>query len=530
MTIRFVFADFELIAQQQLLLHHGKPVTLGARAFDVLLCLLQSGGDVVSKADLMKKVWPGTVVEETNLTVQISSLRKLLGPQSIATIAGRGYRFTMAAVSGPDVQPTGDMVSVLDVSDEAVATPPKVDKSFTEVSDKPSLAVLPFINRSGDLSQEYFVDGMVDDLTNALSRVQAFFVIARSSSFTYKGRNIDVQQVGRELGVRYVLEGSLQRAGDRLRIAVQLVQTLTGHQVWSRRFDGWMENVFDLQDQITSQVVAAMEPQLRLAELNRTRYLPTANLQAYDLCLRSLPLLFQSTTEEKVNQGMEYLRQALQSDPDYSYAKGLLALSACMAWSNRWMSGKQVREYAHFAQEAITDHRYDPLTLAYAGHGVLVIAGKHELAMHAVNLALKINPNLHAVQTVAGWVNTYNGRAETALGHFDSAEQLNPLAPELGYTLSGKAYAFLHLQRYPEAVAVARRSLLEFPDFIPTKVGLMHALVRNGNLTEARQLKNELCQKIHNFTVSRYQATQHFTHADYIQRCVEDLQVLGFPD
>ena len=134
-----------------------------------------------------------------------------------------------------------------------------------------------------------------------------------------------------------------------------------------------------------------------------------------------------------------------------------------------------------------------------------------------------------AVQTIAGWIYTYNAQAQTALGHFDKAEQLNPLAPELGYTLSGKAYAYLHLQRYPEAVALARRALLDFPDFIPTKVCLMHALVRNGEYTEARQLKNELCQKIHNFTVSRYQATQHFTQADYIQRCVEDLQALDFP-
>jgi adenylate cyclase len=406
----------------------------------------------------------------------------------------------------------------------------KPTKAVVDISDKPSLAVLPFINRSGDASQEYFVDGMVDDLTNALSRVQAFFVIARSSSFTYKGRNIDVQQVGRELGVRYVLEGSLQRSGERLRIAVQLAQTSNGHQVWSRRFDGWMENVFDLQDQITSQVVAAMESQLRLAELERTRYLPTANLQAYDLCMRSLPLLFQSTTKEKVDQSMAFLRQALQLDPDYSFAKALLALTACMAWCNRWLSTKDVRAYTPYAMEAIADHRNDPLTLVYSGHAIVVIGGKQELAMRAAEMALAINPDLQSVQSIAGWIYTYNAQAQTALNHFDKAEQLNPLAPEIGYTLSGKAYAFLHLQRYPEAVAVARRSLLEFPDFIPTKVGLMHALVRNGELTEAIQLKQELHQKMDNFSISRYKATSHFTQPDFVQRCVEDLQVLGFPE
>lgn len=561
MTTRYLFAEFELIAQQQLLLHHGKTVVLGARAFDLLLCLLQSGGEVVNKAVLMKTVWPGTVVEEANLSVQIAALRKLLGPQSIATIAGRGYRFTLAVQtleSKPEVETSpvaGRTAHVLaDATSGSSALewvsadiwaddPPREEpvsghampatqsyKVFTEVSDKPSLAVLPFVNRSGDESQEYFVDGMVDDLTNALSRVQAFFVIARSSSFTYKGRNIDVQQVGRELGVRYVLEGSLQRSGDRLRIAVQLAQTLNGHQVWSRRFDGLMENIFDLQDQITSQVVAAMEPQLRLAELERTRHIPTANLQAYDLCLRSLPLFMQSITEEQVSQAMECLRQALQLDPAYSYAKALLSHAAGMGWSNRWLSTKQAKQYARFALEAIADHRNDPLTLVYSAHSISMILGNHDQAQRAAEMALSINPNLQTVQSIAGWVYTYNARPEIALLHFEKAEQLNPMAPEIGYTLSGKAYAFLHLQRYPEALAVVRRALLEFPDFIPTKLALLHALVRNEQLSEAHRLKHELCQKMNNFTVSRYQATLRFTQADYVQRCAEDLQVLGFPD
>lgn len=561
MTTRYLFAEFELIAQQQLLLHHGKTVVLGARAFDLLLCLLQSGGEVVNKAVLMKTVWPGTVVEEANLSVQIAALRKLLGPQSIATIAGRGYRFTLAVQtleSKPEVETspvagrtahvladatTGSSALEWVSADIWADDPPREEpvsghampatqsyKVFTEVSDKPSLAVLPFVNRSGDESQEYFVDGMVDDLTNALSRVQAFFVIARSSSFTYKGRNIDVQQVGRELGVRYVLEGSLQRSGDRLRIAVQLAQTLNGHQVWSRRFDGLMENIFDLQDQITSQVVAAMEPQLRLAELERTRHIPTANLQAYDLCLRSLPLFMQSITEEQVSQAMECLRQALQLDPAYSYAKALLSHAAGMGWSNRWLSAKQAKQYVRFALEAIADHRNDPLTLVYSAHSISMILGNHDQAQRAAEMALSINPNLQTVQSIAGWVYTYNARPEIALLHFEKAEQLNPMAPEIGYTLSGKAYAFLHLQRYPEALAVVRRALLEFPDFIPTKLALLHALVRNEQLSEAHRLKHELCQKMNNFTVSRYQATLRFTQADYVQRCAEDLQVLGFPD
>ena len=180
--------------------------------------------------------------------------------------------------------------------------------------------------------------------------------------------------------------------------------------------------------------------------------------------------------------------------------------------------------------EAIADHRNDPLNLVYSAHSISMIVGKHDQALRAVEIALSINPNLQTVQSIAGWILTYTGQAQTAISHFDKAEHLNPMAPEIGYTLSGKAYAFLHLQRYPEALAVVRRALLEFPDFIPTKLALLHALVRNGELTEAHHLKHALCQKMDNFTVSRYRATLRFVQADYVQRCVEDLQVLGFPD
>lgn len=203
-------------------------MALGARAFDVLMCLIEQRDRVVSKEELLQRVWPGRVVEENNLTVHVSTLRKLLGPHAVSTVPGLGYRFTASLAEPADAPPSHTAA----VTDEAALALP----------DKASIAVLPFANLSGDPEQDYFVDGVVDDIIAALSRVRAFFVIARSSSFSYKGRAVDIKRVGRELGVRYVLEGSFHKAGQRLRISAQLVEAEAGRHVWGDRFEGQLDD------------------------------------------------------------------------------------------------------------------------------------------------------------------------------------------------------------------------------------------------------------------------------------------------
>ena len=314
-------------------------MALGARAFDVLMCLIEQRDRVVSKEELLQRVWPGRVVEENNLTVHVSTLRKLLGPHAVSTVPGLGYRFTASLVEPADA-PASHTAAVRD--EAALALP-----------DKASIAVLPFANLSGDPGQDYFVDGVVDDIIAALSRVRAFFVIARSSSFTYKGRAVDIKRVGRELGVRYVLEGSFHKAGQRLRISAQLVEAAAGRHVWGDRFEGQLDDIFELQDRITGNVVAAIEPKLRLAEVERAQSKPTANLHAYDLCLRALPKVVSSSTRLETAEAVAILKRAIAMDPGYSFAKVLCAWAYAMGRAQGWTTRAEVQEALSLAQEAL---------------------------------------------------------------------------------------------------------------------------------------------------------------------------------
>ena len=249
----YIFGRFEVRPDERQVLVDGKAAVLGARALDLLLCLIERRDRVVGKDELLQLVWPGVVVEENNLTVQISALRKLLGPQAVATVAGRGYRFTLTPATASQSPAESDCVSA--------PTPTEIDLSLP---DKPSIAVLPFANMSGDAEQEYFTDGVTEDIITELSRFHSLFVIARNSSFTYKGKAVDVRTVAKELGVRYVLEGSVRKAANRIRVTAQLVDSVTGNHIWAEKYDRVMEDVFDVQEEVT----------LEEARLCRRRQIP----------------------------------------------------------------------------------------------------------------------------------------------------------------------------------------------------------------------------------------------------------------
>jgi TolB-like protein len=278
------------------------PIVIGSRALEVLHKLAERSGDLVSRDEILAAVWPGTVVEGSNLPVQIAALRRVLDQgradgSCIQTIASRGYRLvTPVTRASPD------------------AGPP--------LPDKPSIAVLPFANLSGEPEQEYFADGMVEEIITALSRIRWLFVIARNSSFTYKGQVVDVKQVGRELGVRYVLEGSVRKAGGLLRITAQLIDTSTGTHLWADRFDGSLDEVFKLQDEVASGVAGVIEPALQAAEADRLASRPTAQLTAYDLYLRALALSL-SYEKDQVARALGLLKQAIERDPHYGPALAL---------------------------------------------------------------------------------------------------------------------------------------------------------------------------------------------------------------
>jgi TolB-like protein len=280
------------------------PVVIGPRALKVLGFLVQRAGDLISRDEIMNRVWRGRIVESSNLPVQIAALRRILDEgradgSCIQTVAGLGYRF----------------VSPVTRASAAARLP---------LPDKPSIAVLPFANMSGDPEQEYFADGVVEEIITALSRIRWLFVIARNSSFTYKGQMVDVRQVCRELGVRYVLEGSVRKASGLVRITAQLIDATTGVHLWADRFDGSLENVLELQDEVASSVAGVIEPALQAAETAHTASRPTTDLTAYDLFLRALA---QSLSYEKnrATQALDLLNQAIERDPYYGPALALAA-------------------------------------------------------------------------------------------------------------------------------------------------------------------------------------------------------------
>ena len=305
------FGRFRLDLRRRLLLHDDGPVELGGRALEVLCLLASARGTVVSKDELMTRLWPGRTVEENNLHVHVSALRKALdergsGDSYVVTVPGRGYR--LAHMSGS--QPAGSSAAS---SAQRMPLP-----------DKPSIAVLPFANLSTDPEQEYFAEGMVEEIITALSHIRWLFVIARNSSFTYKDQAVDVKQVGKELGVLYVLEGSVRKAGNRIRITAQLLDATSGAHLWADRFDSMLEDVFELQDNVASSVAGVIEPRLEAAEYRRSIQRPTTDLSAYDLYLRAR-IYTQSAEREATMCALDLLGQALKRDPHYALALAVAA-------------------------------------------------------------------------------------------------------------------------------------------------------------------------------------------------------------
>jgi adenylate cyclase len=333
--------------------------------------------------------------------------------------------------------------------------------------DKPSIAVLPFQNMSGDAEQEYFVDGLVDDIVTSLSRISLFFVIARNSSFAYKGRVVDVRQVGRELGVRYVLEGSVRKAGNRLRITGQLVDTSSGNHLWADRFDGSMEDVFELQDKITSSVVAVIEPKVQRAEVKRAQAKPTESLGAYDLYLRALAVV-DETSEQSVTRALDLLGRALEIDPAFSAAHGLVANCHWYRLAQSWGSPVEAQSRGlEAARRAIEFGKEDPVALARGGLGIAYLGGRPKEGIAHIERALALNPNSLLARRYGGWVYWFNGDHERSIENFARSMELSPMDPGAYDAYAGIAFPYFFTRRFEESLAWTEKALRERPQNAP---------------------------------------------------------------
>lgn len=346
---------------------------------------------------------------------------------------------------------------------------------------------------SGDPEQEYFADGVVEDIIGALSRIRWLFVIARNSSFTYKGRAVDVKQVGRDLGVRYVLEGSVRKAANRVRITGQLIDATTGAHLWAERLEGTLDDIFELQDQVAASVVGAIAPQLERAEIERAKRKPTESLDAYDYYLRGMAHSHQGT-REAINEALPLFYRAIELDPDFASAYGMAAW--CHFWRkiNGWMTDRsqEAAEGVRLARRAVELGRDDAVALTRSGHALGHLVGDLDGGIALLDRALALNPNLAAAWFLGGFLRAWRGESDTAIEHFARAMRLSPLDPEMFRMQAGTALAHLFAGRFDAASSWAAKAIRDLPSFLMV-VGIVaasHALA--GRTDEAHRAMDHL--------------------------------------
>jgi adenylate cyclase len=360
--------------------------------------------------------------------------------------------------------------------------------------DKPSIAVLPFQNMSGDPEQEYFADGMVEEIITALSRIRWLFVIARNSSFTYKGQAVDVKQVGRDLGVRYVLEGSVRKGGNRVRITAQLIDALIDAHLWADRFDGSLEDVFELQDRVALNVAGVIEPALQAAEIRRSAARPTNDLTAYDLYLRAIgPIRSGERDKERYLQGLDLLSEAVKRDPQYGPALASAAFHHHVLHVTGWTSDPEAerREGLDLAHRALAVAGNDPVVLGQVARVLGYFGEDLSGAIALIDRAIELNPSFALGWQWSGWLRLWSGQPDVGIGHFETSMRLNPLHGRADFYL-GIAMGHFFARRFEQAAAALLLSLQEAPTWVPTYRFLASCYAHLGRRDEAREVVTRL--------------------------------------
>jgi TolB-like protein/Tfp pilus assembly protein PilF len=455
--VQFLFGDHTLDDERRELRRGAEPIAVEPQVFDLLIYLVQNRDRVVSKDDLIASVWGGRIVSDSTLTSRINAARKAVGDSGgtqklIRTIARKGLRF----VGDVQTRPLGL---------EPVAEIPESARALLTLPDRPAIAVLPFVNMSGEPEQEYFSDGISEDIITALSKLRWFFVIARNSSFTYKGKAVLLKQIAEELGVRYVVEGSVRKGGDRVRITAQLNDVSTGSHIWAERYDRDIADVFAVQDEITEAIVTAIEPQLYAAEnLHAQRKAPDS-MDAWDLVMRALSHYWRVTRQDNV-VAQALLEKATAIDPNYGQAHGLLATSHTFGAHMGWEDMAAVVPVAESAAlAAIRADSEDPWA-HYALGNVYLFTRRFDDSLAEFELALQLNPNFSLAQGYYGLVLAYCGRWEEADVAARRALRLSPRDPFSAIYCGVAAYSQYVARNYDDAMQLARESIRQRADFV----------------------------------------------------------------
>jgi TolB-like protein/Flp pilus assembly protein TadD len=495
--LRYLFEEYAFDTDRRELHRGADVVSVAPQVFDLIDYLIRNRERVVSKDDLIKAIWNGRSVSDAALTTRLNAARTAIGDSGeeqrfIKTLPRKGFRFVGAVREAQE--PAGAAVA-----DNQV----ELQRPDLALPDKPSIAVLPFENMSGDPEQEYFADGMVEEIITALSRFKSLFVIARHSSFTFKGKAVDIKEVGRRLGVRYVLEGSVRKASGKVRITGQLIDAVTGAHLWTDRFERDLTDVFALQDEVTVAVVSAIEPKMLQTEIAMATRRRPENLTAYDFYLRAMPHYY-LMTREGLAEAIRLAHRALELDPRFGAVAALGGLchmqNVVLGYANDPQFDR--KEAVRLVRLALSIDDGDPETLARAAVISAFMVGDSEAEIEMADRAVALNPNSWSTWNGRGWVYNYAGLPEEAIRSFERAIRMSPVDPRLSGTLTGIGQALIELRRFDEAIVVLKKALRQTPSNSGTYRCLASAFAHLGRDAETHAAAARVLEMDPAFTIS----------------------------
>ena len=527
--MQFVFGSYTLDPDRRELTRGSETIALGPRVFDLLLYLVQNSERVVSKRELLHTIWGGRVVSESTMTSHVNAVRNAIGDNGseqrlVRTVARKGFRFVA------DVR-VGDHLGRIGTPDQVAPSSSGQPAPVLTIPGRPSIAILPLLNLSADLEQGLVADGVVEDINAALSRIGWLFVTARSSSFTYKGRAVDVRQVGRELGVQYVLEGSMRKTADRVRVTSQLIDATTGLHVWAERFDGSLNDLFQVQDEIVASIVGAIVPQLERAEIERAQRKPTESLDAYDYYLRGMSKFHQGT-REAIDRALPLFHKAVELDRDYAAGYGMAAW--CHVWRkiNGWMTdqAQETEQGARLAQRAIELGKNDAVALTRGGHALGHFGGDLDGCIALLERALMLNPNLLAAWYLSGFQRIALGEPNDAIERLAKGIRLSPLDAEMPRMQTGMALAHLLAGCYDLASVWAGKALRELPSFALAAGIVAASEALAGRMSEAERTTRDLRELNPSLRISNLSEWIQLRRPEDVALLADGLRRSGLPE
>jgi TolB-like protein/cytochrome c-type biogenesis protein CcmH/NrfG len=522
--VQYVFAGHVLDPDRRELARGSMRIPVEPQVFDVLMCLVQNSDRVISKDDLIASVWSGRIVSDSTLTSRINAARRAIGDSGeeqslIRTVSRRGFRFVGAVStrdgSGPTVNTAGQQRGNGDAPAFAFPLP-----------DRPAIAVLPFTNMTGDPGQEYFSDGVSEDIITALSKLRWFFVIARNSSFIYKREAVLLREVAEELGVRYVVEGSVRRSGNRVRITAQLNDVASGSHIWAERYDRELADVFAVQDEITEAIIAAIEPQLYAAETFRSHRKAPDSLDAWDLVIRALSHYWRVTRQDNV-VAQALLEKAVALDPNYGQAHGLLAAShtftAHMGWSDMASVISIAERAAHSAIICDNEDSWAHYALGCA----YLFSRRFDDSLAGFESALRLNPNSAMAQAYHGLTLAYCGRWEDGDAAARRALRLSPHDPFSAIYYGIASYCQYAGRNYAEAMRLAREGIRQRNDFVGAHRVLTAAAGMTGQQGVASAALTELRRVQPNISLAWIEKSMPMQHRADLNHYVDGFRRAG---